>query len=147
MIFTAQVTTTVYIDSLESSRSVAVGTSLLSKRGHHIHKPTVVLHASLCTAGLFLLLLLWVNLHKGNGGWNKSSNAALFPSPLASALEPFPHGPRSRGLYLHKKSRVQTPNSTSHGPPQIRLLVTGCISTSDNSSGQTQRAHLWYAVY
>lgn len=41
---------------------VGVGSLLLSEGGHHIHKASVVLDATLSTAGLLLFLLLLLNL-------------------------------------------------------------------------------------
>lgn len=44
--------------------SIGIGTPLAAKGGHHVDKSSVVLHSSLGTPCLLLLLFLWINLRQ-----------------------------------------------------------------------------------
>lgn len=51
---------------VQKNLGVGVGSLLLSKGGHNVHEAPVVLDATLGTASLLFLLLLFVNLPDGN---------------------------------------------------------------------------------
>lgn len=52
--------------SLWCSRGIGVGSTSAAKRGHNVDKAAVVLHPSLGTTSLLLLLLLGINLEPTN---------------------------------------------------------------------------------